>query len=79
MKAEVSAPIMIKGMEEGWFCASKDGARHTLARHVARSGPSTLAQYQSARRIINGVDKAGKIADEAVAFQTALQAGGWPG
>lgn len=79
MKAEVSAPIMIKGMEEGWFCASKDGARHNLARHVARSGPSTSAQYQSARRIINGVDKAVKIAGEAVAFQAALQAGGWKG
>ncbi len=77
MKAEVSAPIMIKGMEEGWFCASKDGARHTLARHVAGSGPSTRAQYQSARRIINGVDKADKIAGEAIAFQSALQAGGW--
>ncbi|MGA9581488.1 MAG: hypothetical protein WBR13_05930 [Allosphingosinicella sp.] len=79
MKAEISAPIMIKGMEEGWFCGSKDGARHTLARHVARSGPSTRAQYQSARRIINGVDKADKIAGEALAFQTALQAGGWKG
>lgn len=79
MKAEVSAPIMIKGMEEGWFCASKDGARHNLARHVARSGPSTSAQYQSARRIINGVDKAVKIAGEAIAFQAALQAGGWKG
>lgn len=79
MKADVSAPIMIKGMEEGWFCASKDGARHDLARHVAKSGPSTRAQYQSARRIINGVDKADKIAGEAIAFQSALQAGGWKG
>jgi hypothetical protein len=79
MKAEVSAPIMIKGMEEGWFCASKDGARHTLARHVARSGASSRAQYQSARRIINGVDKADKIAGEAIVFQSALQAGGWKG
>ncbi len=79
MKAEVSAPIMIKGMEEGWFCGSKDGARHDLARHVARRGPSTRAQYQSARRIINGVDKADKIAGEALAFQAALQAGGWKG
>ncbi|MET1111202.1 MAG: hypothetical protein ABWX67_06725 [Allosphingosinicella sp.] len=79
MKAEVSAPIMVKGMEEGWFCASKDGARHTLARHVARSGASSRAQYQAARRIINGVDKADKIAGEAIAFQSALQAGGWKG
>jgi hypothetical protein len=79
MKADVAAPIMVKGMEQGWFCASKDGLRHDLARHVAKSGPSTLAQYQSARRIINGVDKANKIAGEAIAFQAALQAGGWKG
>jgi putative chitinase len=79
MKPDVAAPIMVKGMEEGWFCASKDGARHTLARHVARSGASSRAQYQSARRIINGVDKADKIAVEAIAFQSALQAGGWRG
>lgn len=77
MKAEISAPIMVKGMAEGWFCASKDGARHDLPRHVARSGPSTRAQYRSARRIINGVDKADKVAGEAIAFQAALVAGGW--
>ena len=39
MKPEVAAPIMIKGMEQGWFCASKDGARHDLKRHVSRSRP----------------------------------------
>jgi putative chitinase len=77
MKPEVAAPIMVKGMEEGWFCASKDGARHTLARHVAKAGPSTRDQYRSARRIINGVDRADTIAAEALAFQAALQAGGW--
>jgi hypothetical protein len=31
----------------------------------------------SARRIINGTDKNTKIADEALKFQEALQAGGW--
>ena len=36
-----------------------------------------VAQFTSARRIINGTDKAGKIAGEASKFQAALQAGGW--
>lgn len=78
MDPGVAAQIMVKGMEEGWFCADKAGKRHTLARHVPTNGKAaSLDQFTSARRIINGTDKAGKIAGEAVKFQTALQAGGW--
>lgn len=77
MDAGIAAQIMVKGMEEGWFCADKSGQRHTLARHVPAKGPANADQFTSARRIINGTDKAAKIAGEAVKFQTALQAGGW--
>ncbi|HWS86643.1 MAG TPA: hypothetical protein VN282_06750 [Pyrinomonadaceae bacterium] len=78
MDPAIAAQIMAKGMEEGWFCADKSGNRHTLARHVPSDGsPATLDQFTSARRIINGLDKAGKIAGEALKFQAALQAGGW--
>jgi len=78
MDPEIAAKIMAKGMEEGWFCADKSGNRHTLARHVPSDGsPANLDQFTSARRIINGLDKAGKIAGEALQFQAALQAGGW--
>ncbi len=73
----IAAKIMVKGMEEGWFAGDKTGKRHTLARHLPANGPAKVAQFTSARRIINGTDKAGKIAGEASKFQAALQAGGW--
>ena len=78
MDPNIAAQIMVKGMQEGWFCADKGGKRHTLARHVPADGKAaSVDQFTSARRIINGTDKAGKIAGEAIKFQTALQAGGW--
>lgn len=77
MDPEIAAKIMIKGMQEGWFCGDKSGQRHTLARHVPANGAASLTQFTSARRIINGTDKAAKIAGEAIKFQTALRAAGW--
>jgi len=77
MDPAIAAKIMVKGMQEGWFCGDKNGQRHTLARHVPSDGPASVDQFTSARRIINGTDKAGKIAGEALKFQAALQAGGW--
>jgi putative chitinase len=77
MDPDVAAKIMVRGMQEGWFCGDKNGQRHTLARHVPKKGAADVTQFTSARRIINGTDKASKIAAEALKFQTALQAGGW--
>jgi putative chitinase len=78
MDPNVAAQIMVKGMQEGWFCGDKAGNRHTLARHVPADGKAaSVEQFTSARRIINGTDKASKIAAEAIKFQKALQAGGW--
>lgn len=74
---DIAAKIMVKGMEEGWFAGDKTGKRHKLARYLPAKGPAKVAQFTSARRIINGTDKAGKIAGEASQFQAALQAGGW--
>jgi putative chitinase len=76
MEPDVAASILGKGMTEGWFCRDASGP-HSLARHCSANGPSTPEQFKSARRIINGTDKAAKVADEAMKFQTALQAGGW--
>jgi putative chitinase len=73
----IAAKIMVKGMQEGWFAGDKSGQRHTLARHLPPTGTANVAQMTSARRIINGTDKARKIADEAIKFQSALQAGEW--
>lgn len=77
MDPDIAAQIMVKGMQEGWFCGDKSGKRHTLARHVPADGAANVTQFTSARRIINGTDKAGKIAAEASKFQAALKAGGW--
>ena len=77
LEPDIAAKIMVKGMQEGWFAGDKTGKRHTLARHLPARGPAKVAQFTSARRIINGTDKAGKIAGEASKFQAALQAGGW--
>jgi hypothetical protein len=57
-------------MIEGWF----------TGRKFATALPDAIAsreQFTKARRIINGVDRADKIAGYAVDFQAALIAGGW--
>lgn len=78
MDPDIAARIMVKGMQEGWFAGDKSGKRHTLARHLPADGKAANEdQFTSARRIINGTDKAVKIAREALKFQTALKAGGW--
>ncbi len=77
MDPNIAANVMAKGMQEGWFCGDKSGKRHTLKRHVPSRVKAKIDQFTSARRIINGTDKAKKIAGEAMKFQTALQAGGW--
>lgn len=77
MDPDIAARIMVKGMQEGWFAGDRNGKRHTLARHLSADGAASVEQFTSARRIINGTDKAKKIADEAIKFQAALQAGDW--
>lgn len=71
MNKDVAARIMREGMKDGWFTgkAFKDYLPSTRA--------ATEAQYQAARRIINGTDKAALIAKYAMQFQSALIDGGW--
>lgn len=64
MKPDIAADIMRKGMAEGWFTGKK------LSDYLP-------GDYVNARRIINGTDKAAKIADDASRFELALRAGGW--
>ncbi len=67
----IAASILRYGMREGWFTGR--GFQHFLPA----AGLATEAQFQAARRIINGVDKAALIAKYAMAFQAALVAGEW--
>ena len=66
---EISARIIVRGMQEGWFTGK------ALAAYLPAT--ATQAQFAAARRIVNGTDKAELIAGYAVTFQAALQAGGW--
>lgn len=69
MQARIAALIMFEGMEEGWFTGVKldavvddniDGDEH--------------ADFIKARRIINGTDRAEKIAEYSDKFLAALKA-----
>ncbi|VVT08922.1 conserved hypothetical protein [Sphingomonas aurantiaca] len=71
LETEISAQIMVLGMTEGWFTSRK------FSTYLPAKGPATLVQFTSARRIINGIDRAEKVAGYAMSFQAALIAGGW--
>jgi putative chitinase len=71
MDLNVAADILRHGMRNGWFTGK------SFQSYLPASGPATAAQFQAARRIINGVDKSALIAGYAVEFQKALQAGEW--
>lgn len=62
MEPDNAAFIMFQGMKDGWFTGKGfDDYINDKQR-----------DYWNARRIINGTDKAGKIADYAIKFEAAL-------
>lgn len=64
MEPANAAFIMFQGMKDGWFTGKGfDDYLNDKQR-----------DYWNARRIINGTDKAGKIADYAIKFEAALDA-----
>lgn len=69
LRMDVAAACLVVGMLEGWFTGK------SLNDYIRSTG--TLEQFTNARRIVNGTDRAALIAGYAMAFQTALQAGGW--
>lgn len=71
LKPEYAAKIMREGMTGGWFTGKSFG--HCLPG----AGSAAKVDFIAARKIINGTDKAEKIAEYALHFQQALQAGGW--
>lgn len=68
---KIAAQIMRQGMQHGWFTGKG------LASYLPLKGAADTKAFTDARRIINGTDKAAKIAAHAIEFQRALQAGGW--
>jgi putative chitinase len=65
-----AARILRYGMAEGWFTGRS-------LTSLPRTGRASSVAYINARRIINGLDKATKIAGEARQFEDALVKGGW--
>ena len=76
LETDISARIMVRGMTEGWFAGDKVG-RHKFARYLPAKGVAISQQFTAARPIINGIDRAEKVAGYAMFFQAALVAGGW--
>ena len=76
LETVISARVMVRGMTEGWFAGDKVG-RHKFARYLPAKGLATSQQFTSARRIINGIDRAEKVAGYAMSFQAGLVPGGW--
>ena len=66
----VAAAVLEQGLREGWFTGRR------LMDVLPLGGPATRAQFTAARRVVNGQDCAGLIADYALRFQDALLAGG---
>ena len=68
MRSEVAATILVRGMKEGWFTGKK------LRDYIH----DTFANYEDARRIVNGTDKARQIAAIARDYDAALAFRGAP-
>ena len=60
---QYAAEILVLGSKDGWFTGKK------LSDYIGK----VERHYEAARRIINGVDKAKKIAEEAEVFEKALR------
>ena len=70
MKPTIAAEVMVRGMSEGWFTGVSLGHYFPLARPQA-------ADWVNARRIINGLDCAARIAGYALHFRDALEEGSY--
>lgn len=63
LEPDIAAAILFRGMTEGWFTGKKLSDYINLDK----------TDYFNARRIVNGTDRADKIAGYAKAFETGLR------
>lgn len=70
LEPDIAARILVLGMETGAFTGK--ALKHYLSGEVG-----TVEQFRQARRIINGMDKASKIAQHAIVIQDILLLAGW--
>lgn len=71
LRCDVSCRILVWGMESGAFTGKR------LGDYLPIDGKAGHDAFERARRIINGTDKAAQIAKQALAFDGALEIGGW--
>lgn len=69
MRPDIATLILVKGMETGAFTGKR------VTDYIGDYG--TVEGFRQARRVINGMDRAGDIAAYAVMFQQALKSGVW--
>jgi len=74
MKPEYSLPILVVGMNEGWFTGKK---LDNYIDDIDESDSEELKEYKAARRIVNGIDKAEAIGKLSLVFEKGLKAGGY--
>src|SRR5690606_28277798 len=67
LKPEYAAPILVVGMQEGWFTGKKLSDYMTLRK----------SDFRGARKIVNGMDRADLIADYAKKYDALLLAAGY--
>ena len=67
LKPEIAAQILVLGMKEGWFTGKKLSDYITIQK----------SSFKQARRIVNGMDRAAKIAALAVKHDKALKDAGY--
>lgn len=70
LNSNLSAQIMRRGMDEGWFSGKKN------SDYLPMQGVATRSQYMAARKIINGIDRADLVEDYAQIFERALRDAG---
>lgn len=70
LRPDIAALALVKGMEEGAYTT------RSLSTYLPGER-GTVPQFEEARRIINGTERAALIAGHAVNFQDAGSAGGW--
>jgi putative chitinase len=74
MQEKYALPIFFVGMQEGWFTGKK---LKDFIDNIDEPDAEDRREFEGARRIINGPDKARTIAGYALVFEKALKAGGY--
>ena len=72
LEPKYAAPILIRGMAEGWFAGDSQG-RHKISRYITMQ----KSDFRNARRIVNGMDRADLIAGYAREYDKLLLAEGY--